>query len=189
MKLTKIKKLCLEAKRFVIVDGLRCQWIGNGKHFFRVYGARFDLDGLEKLLDVKEKKAAECDFDEWNERDAPEWQGIFDATEVQAFPVADVWGYDQKLLALNVEGRVCYLRYDALDCLEQDVRRTYTLRRVNDMTRIVCSRGVIAEAIFTPIADEDAQRLNEALLKVAEAPAFSIQAQEAAPVTFKEVRA
>ena len=172
MKLAKIKALCLEAGKFEIINAGRCQWIGNGNHWFRVFGARLQIGELDRLLGVKAQKAAECDWDAYDEDDA-QWDDTFKDSEAQALPVADVWGYDQRLLALEAAGRMLYVRYDALDCMDPEARRTYTIRRVNGTAHVMCYTGMIADAILAPIADDDAQRLSGALCRVAEIPVYS----------------
>lgn len=183
MRLNKIKALCLE--RFEIINTGRCQWLGNGNHYFRVYGARLQIGELDRLLGVKMAKAAECDWDECDEDGLPQWDDTFKDSEVQAVPVADVWGYDQRLLALEAAGRVLYVRYDALECLDPDARRMYTLRRVNGTAHVVCYVGMIADAILAPIADDDAERLSGALRRVAEIPVYNNR--DALYTGFKEV--
>lgn len=172
MKLNRIKALCLENERFEIVNGNGCQWIGNGHHFYRVYGARFQIDGLEDLLSVKEGKAAECEWNLYDMEDVEEWRDVPLKDDREAVPVADVWGYDQQLLALDYGRRLLYLRYAALNALEPSARRAYFLRYVGGEIKVACCSGMLIEALLAPVDWDDALTLTRALGRVTAMPTY-----------------
>ncbi len=172
MKLNRIKALCLENERFEIVNGRGCQWIGNGHHFYRVYGARFEIGGLDTLLGVKDSKAAECEWNLYDEGDSEAWRDVPLKDDREVTPVADVWGYDQQLLALDYFGRLIYLRYDALHALEPSARRVYYLRGVGGGLKVACCQGMLVEALLEPVFWDDALTLTRALGRVAAMPTF-----------------
>lgn len=176
MKLNRIKALCMENERFEIVNGHGCQWFGNGLHFYRVYGARLQIDELDKLLSVRDSKAAECEWNLYDETDSEAWRDVPLKDDREVVPVADVWGYDQQLLALDYAGRVLYLRYAALTPLEPNTRRAYYLRNVGGALRVACVSGMLVEALLMPVDWDDALTLTQALGRVAAMPTFDPRA-------------
>ena len=174
MKLAKIKALCLEKERFEIVNGPGCQWIGNGCHFYRVYGARLEIDALDRLLGVKETKAAECAWDEYDFEEAVKWRDAMVPGLPEALPIADVYGYGEQLMALDAGGRVLYLRQAALDALEEDRRRTFQLKYVGGL-KVACCHGVQVDALLQPLGEDEAREVTAALSRVGSLPVLEMR--------------
>ena len=166
MKLSKIKALCLENERFEVVNGPGVQWLGNGFHYYRVYGARLDIDELDRLLGVKEQKAAACEWNEYDYKDDDNWGGSL-MNGPQLEPIGTVWGWNQELLALRTAlGRVLYIKQAALDALPGN-RFAFTMRHAKGMRFIAVHNGLMCEALISPIDPEDAEKLNQAMLTIA----------------------
>lgn len=175
MKLSRIKALCLENDIFEIIDGPgSVQWLGNGHHFFAVVGAKLDIDGVDQLLGVSEKKAAACQFNQYDYSTDGGFCGIWRDDEIDLQPIADVWGFGQQLLALEGPAGVLYVHYDALNALPQDARRAYRLRDTARGWFVACYHGLACEALLSPLAYDDAQKLNKALARVIAVPVLDL---------------
>ena len=155
-----------ENERFEVVNGPGVQWLGNGFHYYRVYGARLDIDELDRLLGVKEQKAAACEWNEYDYKDDDNWGGSL-MNGPQLEPIGTVWGWNQELLALRTAlGRVLYIKQAALDALPGN-RFAFTMRHAKGMRFIAVHNGLMCEALISPIDPEDAEKLNQAMLTIA----------------------
>ncbi len=65
MKIGAIKKACMDARRFIILDTPNgTQWITNGAAAWPVEGIGIDKDGIPALFDIEEKKVAKLVIDQ-----------------------------------------------------------------------------------------------------------------------------
>lgn len=182
MKLNAIKKLCLAAENFEVIEAPGCQWIGDGRHYYRVYGARLMIDELDKLLGVKAEKACACNWNEYDRRDGDDWRDALDAAEPILTPVGDVWGWDQQILALEFDGAVLYVCCDALDALTP-ADRQYRLRRTGGRAYVACYYGMVCDALLSPLDATDAAMLTAALGRIAGMPVWGKKKSETEEAT------
>lgn len=178
MKLNKIKALCLEAKRFTVVNGLDgVQWFSNNSSLWLCVGVRVECNILEDLFGLSVKQAEKCVFSGIT-KDGDEYGIAMADGEPELEYMGDVWDFEQQIMAFrSAEGLLFVRRASAAPCkITGDT--AFTLRMYEDddgnrFPRVAVYHGMFCEALLRPIDKVYADDIVKRLARLGEIPIWT----------------
>lgn len=178
MKLNKIKRLCLESKRFNIIDSTDgVQWFTDNRSMWLCVGIVIERGALPELFGLNSKQCEKCLF--LGEKRAGEEYGIAMAeTEPMLDYMGDVWEFEQRLMALRGEDGMLYVPRAFADACHIERDTTFTVRTLPDaegeysIPMVAVYNGMICEALLKPIEASWAKCVGERLAKLGEIPPY-----------------
>lgn len=167
MKLSLIKKRCLERGEFRILDTDRGgQWIGNGCAFWPVEGVRMDADAVPALFDLSAKKLESVVIDEY---DAPDWRWDMwfrDADEALIEEGMVYWNGELFRVLRGGFGGVI-IPESALDPMKPGDDAQFYARGAGDSLLVACCAGMRCGALVAPMSARTAVLIMEAVDRIA----------------------
>ena len=183
MKLNKIKSLCLETKRFTVVDGPDgVQWFSNDSSLWLCVGVRVEFNILEDLFGLSVKQAEKCFF-RGITKDGDEYGIAMADGEPELVYMGDVWDFEQQIMAFrSAEGMLFVSRASAEPCkITGDT--AFTLRMFEDddgnrFPRVAVYHGMICEALLRPIDKVYADAIVKRLARLSAFPVWTSEGGE-----------
>lgn len=165
MNIQAIKRACLARMTAVLLtapDGK--QWITSGQSVYPVEGLRLDLDGLEALFDLTEKKRANLYMREGTSDDAR-----LDATDREGDEPAKEAGklvyLDELFIALETGRGIVYIPEGPIKHVKDD-KRFYVVRWHDSGPLVAVFQGLFVEALCVPLGNGDAESINRSATRM-----------------------
>ena len=180
MKLSAIKRCCLEKERFDIRNAENGeQWIGDGCSFWPVEGVKIEEAGVAELFDLTPKKAAEC----WiGETDVDDWRFARVVRPEAETALKDLGAYwygettYRALKALNDDFGLLFIPESALDPARGKDDFAY-FARFHDAGSVLVAvyRGLLCSALVSPLVPDMALKIVEKAARITATPILALE--------------
>lgn len=178
MKLNKIKALCLEAKRFTVVDGLDgVQWFSNDSSLWLCVGVWVECNILVDLFGLSVKQAEKCIF-RGITKEGGEYGIAMADGEPELEYMSDVWDFEQQIMAFRSAEGLLFVRRASAEPCKITGDTAFTLRMFEDddgnrFPMVAVYHGMICEALLRPIDKVYADALVKRLARLGEIPIWT----------------
>ena len=176
MNLQAVKKLCLDARQFLVMNTPEGgQWIGNGGCFYAVSGFRITEDAVPSLFDLTEKQIVGSTIKEY-EIENPRWCREACPGEEDLDEIGIIW--HDKLLYLALESRKGLLLIPAAALKPLRLKDEYRhfcarwTKQEEDYPIIAVYGDLLCDALVAPMAPASMQLVMAAANRAASLPVW-----------------
>lgn len=172
MKLQAIRKRCLASKQLIIINGDDgAQWISDGANCYAIVGIRIRESFVQDVFGLTDKQMDKM-LIRTETRPGPLYREGVQTFGEELEEMRTVWAYDQKIYALRNADGILYVPEDAIlaACKPEDWITYQLTRDERGKLLVALTRGVICEALLSPVTDDIADGISEKLRKVGNMP-------------------
>ena len=159
MNLQAIKRNCVARRIAKILDTPSGeQWVTNGQSAWLIEGLRLDVDAMEALFNLTEKKRADMIMGETENDDGRFYSGALPGDE-QAIEVGRIVYLDEIYIALTSSGGMLYVPIEPIKHIREDYR-SFAVRWMEETPLVAVYDGMFVGAMCVPLGTWDAAKLN-----------------------------
>lgn len=160
MNIQAIRKACVAQMLAMLLTAPNgSQWITNGQSVYHVEGLRLDLDGLDALFDLPEKKRLQMAMREGTSDDARLYQMDREGDE-PAKPVGKLVYMDELVIALETSQGIVYIPESPIHHVKED-KRDYVVRWSENGPLVAVFKGLFVEALCVPLGNSYAESVSK----------------------------
>lgn len=172
MKLTKIRKLCMEAKCIHLTHGPGgADWIGDGRQYFRMVGVKVERVALGDLMGLSAKQEDKTITVEDNRREELFGDGYNMIGEQMTYMGMVIWA-GVTLWVFACSSGAVYVADDAIAGTRADeAGAEFTLVRDRDGEALVAVRtGLFCDALLSPVTPDIGEMIRREMDNMARLP-------------------
>ena len=180
MKINKIKRLCLEAKRFVLFRGPDAMWFSDGNNLWIVEGIQLERQGLADLFGLNHKQVDKCLLQD-GVSDLRCYSAAQQYDDEQLYYEGDVLDGDRQLAAMRTaHGEILFVRRDCLEPCSLD-EADFLLRRDGEGEPLIAVfDGMLCEALLRPARADVAELIRRNMARLGGMPVLDFAPEDGA---------